>query len=116
VGGVVASAANGVIGGLAAGLGPNGGAVVNLVTSAIQNPQAALATVTNMAATYAMQQVGSYVSELTQPLINVASGWIKDQVGELTGFVTDAFGDLVGEAKAQLYEATRDVATLDFWG
>jgi hypothetical protein len=109
VGGVVSSAANGLIGGLAAGLGQNGGAAINLIASAIQNPQAALATVTNMAATYAMQQVGSYVTELTQPAIDFASGWIKDQVGELVG-------DIAGEAKALLYEATRDAATLDFWG
>jgi hypothetical protein len=109
VGGVVSSAANGLIGGLAAGLGQNGGAAINLLASVIQNPQAALATVTNMAATYAMQQVGSYVTELTQPLINEASGWIKDQVSGLVG-------DVAGEAKALLYEATRDSATLDFWG
>jgi hypothetical protein len=93
VGGVVSSAANGIIGGLAAGLGPNGGATVNLITAAIQNPQAALATVTNMAATYAMQQVGSYVTNLTQPLIDQASGFIKDQVGELTSTVSTAFSE-----------------------
>jgi hypothetical protein len=93
VGGVVSSAANGLIGGLAAGLGPNGGATINLIASAIQNPQAALATVTNMAATYAMQQVGSYVTELTQPLIDQASGFIKDQVGSVVGDISIAFGD-----------------------
>ena len=109
VGGVVSSAANGLIGGLAAGLGQNGGATINLIASVIQNPQAALATVTNMAATYAMQQVGAYVTELTQPAIDFASGWIKDQVSDLVG-------DIAGEAKALLYEATRDAATLDFWG
>jgi hypothetical protein len=110
VGGVVSSAANGLIGGLAAGLGPNGGAVVNLVASAIQNPQAALATVTNMAATYAMQQVGTYVTNLTQPLIDQASGWVKDQVGELSSSITGAFSDLAAEARASLYEATFDTA------
>lgn len=94
VGGVVSSAANGVIGGLAAGLGPNGGATINLIASAIQNPQAALATVTNMAATYAMQQVGSYVTSVTQPLIDQASGFIKDQVGQLSSTVSTAFSDL----------------------
>ena len=109
VGGVVSSAANGLIGGLAAGLGQNGGATINLIASVIQNPSAALATVTNMAATYAMQQVGAYVTELTQPAIDFASGWIKDQVSDLVG-------DIAGEAKALLYEATRDAATLDFWG
>jgi hypothetical protein len=94
VGGVVSSAANGIIGGLAAGLGPNGGATINLIASAIQNPQAALATVTNMAATYAMQQVGTYVTNITQPLIDQASGFIKDQVSQLAAPITEAFGDL----------------------
>jgi hypothetical protein len=108
VGGVVSSAANGLIGGLSAGLGPNGGAAVSLIAAAIQNPQAALATVTNMAATYAMQQVGSYVTELTQPLINEASGWIKDQVGELVGDISSAFSDIGSEISASFYEATFD--------
>lgn len=93
VGGVVSSAANGIIGGLAAGLGPNGGATVNLIASAIQNPQAALATVTNMAATYAMQQVGTYVTNLTQPLINQASGFLADQAGQLASTVSTAFSE-----------------------
>jgi hypothetical protein len=105
VGGVVSSAANGLIGGLAAGLGQNGGATINLIAAAIQNPQAALATVTNMAATYAMQQVGSYVTELTQPLINTASGWIKDQVGDLVGDISKVFGDIGGEVSARIYES-----------
>lgn len=92
--GVVSSAANGVIGGLAAGLGPNGGAAINLLAQAIQNPQAVLSTATNMAATYAMQQVGAYVTEVTQPLINTASGWIADQTGQLFTSASSAFGDI----------------------
>ena len=65
-----------------------------MIASAIQNPQAALATVTNMAATYAMQQVGTYVTNITQPLIDQASGFIKDQVSQLAAPITEAFGDL----------------------
>ena len=87
VGGVVSSAANGLIGGLAAGLGQNGGASINLIAAAIQNPRTAQAAVTNMAATYAMQQVGSFVTELTQPLTNnrfTADRFFRDQVGDLT--------------------------------
>jgi hypothetical protein len=102
VGGVVSSAANGLIGGLAAGLGQNGGATINLIASVIQNPQAALATVTNMAATYAMQQVGSYVTELTQPLIDTASGWLKDQVGDGVQYLTNQFYDAFGDATGAL--------------
>jgi hypothetical protein len=105
VGGVVSSAANGLIGGLAAGLGQNGGATINLIASAIQNPQAVLATVTNMAATYAMQQVGSYVTELTQPLIDTASGWIKDQVGDGVQYLTNQFYDAFGDATGALSSA-----------
>jgi hypothetical protein len=115
VGGVVSSAANGLIGGLAAGLGQNGGATINLIAAAIQNPQAALATVTNMAATYAMQQVGSYVTELTQPLINEASGWIKDQVGSIVGDISSAFSDLGGELRASIYEAVSPADFGDWW-
>ena len=111
VGGVVSSAANGLIGGLAAGLGQNGGATINLIAAAIQNPQAALATVTNMAATYAMQQVGSYVTELTQPLINTASGWIKDEVGSLVGDISTAFGDLTRDI-ANEFSASYSTAAL----
>jgi hypothetical protein len=110
VGGVVSSAANGLVGGLTAGLGPNGGAIVNLAAAAIANPQALVATATNMAASYAMQQVGSYVSNLTNPLIDQASGWIKDQVSDLSGYVTDAFSDLTSEISASFYEATFDSA------
>jgi hypothetical protein len=92
--GVVNSAATGLIGGLAAGLGPNGGATINLLASAIQNPQALVATATNMAATYAMQEVGTYVTNLTQPLINTASGWIKDQASDLLRETATSFGDI----------------------
>jgi hypothetical protein len=101
---------------LAAGLGQNGGATINLIAAAIQNPQAALATVTNMAATYAMQQVGSYVTELTQPLINEASGWIKDQVGELVSDFSTALGDIGGEISASIYEAVSPADFGDWWG
>ena len=90
------NAANGVIGGLTAGLGENGGAIVNLVAAAIQNPQALFATATNMAAAYAMQEVGAKISSLAQGGIDTASGWIKDQVGGLTTDVTKAFSDNFG--------------------
>ena len=93
-GGIVNSAANGLVGGLTAGLGQNGGAIVNLAAAAIANPQALVATATNMAATYAMQQVGSFASDLAQKGINEASGWIKDQVGSLVTDVSKSFGDI----------------------
>lgn len=89
------NAANGVIGGLTAGLGQNGGAIVNLVAAAIQNPQALVATATNMAAAYAMQEVGSKVSSLAQGGIDELSGWIKTGVGELTTDIANAWSDLI---------------------
>lgn len=92
-GSIANNAANGVIGGLTAGLGQNGGAIVNLVAAAIQNPQALMATATNMAAAYAMQEVGAKISSLAQGGIDQVSGWIKDNVGELKTTVTGAFGD-----------------------
>jgi hypothetical protein len=87
------NAANGVIGGLTAGLGENGGAIVNIVAAAIQNPKALVATATNMAAAYAMQEVSGKVTSLVQGGIDEASGWIKDQVGELRTTLATSFGD-----------------------
>lgn len=116
VGGIVNSAANGVVGGLAAGLGQNGGAIVNLAAAAIQNPQALLATATNMAATYAMQQVGSFASDLAQKGIDEASGWIKNQTSELFAPVSKAFGDAAGFFEAggiQAYLGSQDFVALD---
>lgn len=94
-GGIVNSAATGLVGGLAAGLGENGGAIVNLAAIAIANPQALVATATNMAAQYAMQQVGTYAQNIAQSGIDTASGWIKDKTAELISPVTTAFGDSV---------------------
>lgn len=96
-GALVSSAANGIVGGIAAGIGPNGGAVVSLAALAVQNPQALLNTATNMAAAYAMQQVNTAVTNFTQPLIDEASGWIKDQVGDLVAEATTAFGDFASD-------------------
>ena len=110
-GGVVSSAANGLVGGLAAGLGENGGAIVNLAALAIANPQALVATATNMAAQYAMQQVGSYVTEFTQPLINTASGWIKDQVGEGVNYLQNQYADVYSQLNVA---SLADVSANDF--
>jgi hypothetical protein len=93
-GGVVSSAANGLVGGLVAGLGENGGAIVNLAAQAIANPKALVATATNMAATYAMQQVGSYVSDFTQQGINYLSKEIATGVGSLVTDISSTFGDI----------------------
>lgn len=94
LGGVVNAAANGLVGGIAAGLGPNGGAIVNLATMAFTNPKALAATATNMAAAYAMNAVGTWVSNATTPLINQGSQWIANQVGSLATSASNAFSDI----------------------
>jgi hypothetical protein len=95
VGGVVNNAANGLIGGLAKGLGPNGGSILGLTVQAIANPKALAATAVNMAATAAVQYVGQAVNELTKPLIDEASGAITGFVKEnFTTPLTAAWGDL----------------------
>jgi hypothetical protein len=48
------------------------------------------------------------VTELTQPLINEASGFIKDAVGDLVGDISSAFSDIGSEISASFYEATFD--------
>lgn len=104
-GAAVSSAANGIIGGIAAGLGTNGGAIVNLAAMAIQNPQGLWNTATNMAAQYAMQKVSATANEYLQEGIDEVSGWIKDEVAELTDSVTEAFGDAVADLKESFTDA-----------
>lgn len=104
-GAAVSSAANGIIGGIAAGLGTNGGAIVNLAAMAIQNPQGLWNTATNMAATYAMQQVSATANEYLQEGIDEVSGWIKDEVAELKNDVVEAFGDAVADLKESFSDA-----------
>jgi hypothetical protein len=97
-GGIANNLANGVIGGLTAGLGENGGAIVNIVAAAIQNPQALLATTTNMAAAWAMQEVGTRVTALAQGGIDELSGWIKDGANTLSTSVAESWADLTAPA------------------
>ena len=90
--------ANGVIGGLTAGLGQNGGAIVNLVAAAIQNPQALVATATNMAAAYAMQEVGSRVTAFAQGGIDELSGWVKKGAETFSTSIAESWADLTAPA------------------
>lgn len=114
-GGLANSAANGLIGGIAAGLGPNGGAIVNLAAQAIANPKAALATVTNMAAMYAMQQVSTSITNFTQPLIDQASGSITKFVGEnITQPISQAWSDLPANWASWTNDA--DLSVIDYTG
>jgi len=97
---VATSAANGLIGGLASGLGPNGGAVLGLIAQGIANPKALAATAVNMATTYAMQQIGSAISNFTNPLFESASKEISGFVNNnITEPLTKAWGDVTGGIK-----------------
>lgn len=94
VGGVVNNAANALVGGLAKGLGPNGGATIGLVVQAIANPKVLAATAVNMAATAGMQWVGQKVTDFTQPLINAAGEKASNLVSEyIKTPVVNAWGD-----------------------
>lgn len=62
---VTSQATNAVVGGLSKGLGPNGGAIIGLVASAISNPKLALTTVENMAISYATNKLVSAVTQAT---------------------------------------------------
>lgn len=104
-GAAVSSAANGIIGGVAAGLGTNGGAIVSLAAMAIQNPQGLWNTATNMAASYAMQKVSSVANEYLQEGIDEVSGWIKDEISEIKDDVVEAFGDAVADLKESFADA-----------
>lgn len=76
------SLANGVIGGIAKGLGSNGQSIVGMAAQVIANPKAALNTVTNMATQYA---------------IGYASNAINAYVGKVSDKIATSVGDFVSE-------------------
>ena len=102
---VTANFANGVVGGIAKGLGPQGGAIVGGIASAIINPKAALAAVENIAVTYVTQKVAQWAINTTTPYINDLSNAIAKGVNNyITQPITSAFGDVSSYASAQ-YQA-----------
>jgi len=76
--------ANGVIGGITKGLGPNGMAIVSLAAAAAANPKAVLSTVENMAIQYAIGRASNWVNQqvtnLADTAYNKISGYIADSV------------------------------------
>jgi len=82
---------NGVIGGVAKGLGSNGRSIVGLAAQAIANPSAALATVKNMATQYAM----AYVNKTVNSAVTAVSNKVSDAVA---GFVKDKIATPASEA------------------
>jgi hypothetical protein len=92
----------GLTGQLAAGLGPNGGAVIGLAAAAIQNPSATLKTIENMATSYAM---GFAVNLLNEKLLNPALGSILGENGLGGGLRT--LGEGISTA---IGDVTRDLS------
>ena len=86
---VVSNAANGVIGAVAKGLGPQGTAIVGGIAQAIINPKAALAAVENMAINWAVQKASQAVVNFTQPYIDGAAK-------NITEFTSKAWADTSG--------------------
>lgn len=97
--------ANGVIGGLASGLGAQGTAIVGLAAQVIANPSQALNVVKNMAINYATGTITNFISNtLVAPLtekLAIGAQWVGQQLYDfasplITG-VTNAIGDSVAQ-------------------
>lgn len=92
--------ANGVVGGIAKGLGKNGQSIVGMAAAVIANPKAALSTVQNMATQYA---------------IGYASTAINAYVGKMSDKIGTAVGDFVStKIVAPASEAFNKFATENF--
>ena len=95
IGATTSTLANGVVGGIANGLGPNGRSIIGLAAAAIQNPQAALKTVENMAISYGTGLITNYVSGKVNELAGYASGQISSFVSDnIKDPLVSAFGDV----------------------
>ena len=103
VGTAASTLANGIIGGVAAGLGSQGTSIISLAAQVIANPTLALKTVINMATTYATGLVTNYVSNnIIAPLTNTLAGYatkfgqqIADNfINPITGSISSAFGEI----------------------
>ena len=122
IGQTASSLANGVVGGIADGLGSNGRSIIGLAASAITNPQGTLRTVENMAISYGTGLVTNYVSgkvtELSAEISGQLSGFVSENIsgplseafGDFSTNISGAFSDFTGEASALFYEATTDVS------
>lgn len=100
-GATASSLANGVVGGIASGLGPSGNSLIKLAAGAIVNPQGTLRTVENAAIGYASGLVTNYVSgkvtELSAELSGQLSGFVSENI---SGPLSQAFGDISADFTA----------------
>ena len=71
---------NGVVTGVTNALGPNGGAIVGLVTQTLHNPSAVLKTVEGMAVNYATAAVGNFVNQKVSEYTSQASTYVQNTV------------------------------------
>jgi len=105
VGATASSLANGVVGGISAGLGPNGNSLIKLAAGAIVNPKGTLRTIENAAIGYASGLVTNYVSGKVTELSAEISGQLSGFVSEnISGPLSQAFGDASSYVTNQFYD------------
>lgn len=109
---LVSSAANGIIGGIANGLGSafgvNGGALIGGLASIISNPQGALIAAEGALAQYATQQVSSFVEGTAQTYINDLSDNIGKGISDAAEYVSEAASDAYNSLAADFNSWTND--------
>jgi predicted alpha/beta-fold hydrolase len=99
--------ANGVVGSIAKGLGPNGSSIIGLAAAAISNPSAALHTAENMAIGYATRMASNYVNNAVNSAVQSISGEVSSFVSEnISQPISQAFGDLTGSLSNSFGEFT----------
>jgi hypothetical protein len=114
--------ANGVVGGVAAGLGKNGTAIVGLAAAAIANPSAALKTVENMATQYAISYASNYINtavsnfagDMSKTIAGAVSENIAKPLGEAwSNFTYNVGGGAAAQASAQQMADAQYAADID---
>ena len=81
-GSITSQASNAVIGGIAAGLGPNGNAIIGLVAQGISNPTLLINTAENMAVNLATSYAAQKLQEFVTPYINQLGTTISSATSE----------------------------------
>ena len=93
-----------IVGGISKGLGPNGGALVSLLTTAATNPKLVLNTVENIAVSYvtnaASNAVNSFVDKQVAGIGSVVSTWVNTNVTQ--PFTDNIIDPAVGWAQTNI--------------
>jgi len=91
--------ANGVTGGLAAGLGPNGNSILSLAAAAIANPQAVIKTAENMVVGAATSAVSAAVNTAVSQFVSKNITPVFNQLGQqISQTASSAWADLTRPA------------------